>query len=742
MRAPLPVGWPVIEMMAQSSATTLKTAEVFSLLYDVLRHPTAPAKEEAAALLLRLLRLPPSRDDGRQAWPVEKLAPLAHLVKFYEAHKDAAGLLPRHVQLYAELLAALPGSGSCTEGCASADTVTWAMSGLDWNHRPSALPPTLLGDFQKIAHLDNFCVGLLFEYRTELHLSGEAGRGPLGACIAALPPKAACEFALRKVDVLKRCALDWSPTHDDELLILAATVLKRTPGGAPKLSDLTPQRLAGFSRRDPEVQRKCPSLARRSNFDIEARWKVVLAFSRALQDALPHVHTGWTAQPHTLGARICALRGLITWDVKLEIWEAALPKPPSDSGVLRAGHVVSLNRFAAEQALQAGGSSAQKKLMFDQLFDQLDDIDPKKIQRTDRGFKVRFVGESSDDYGGPYREALTNICAELQSQASPLFMLCPNGRHGLGLNRSACTVRPSAAGDGHLAQFAFLGKLMGCALMQKQASLDLELCAHFWKRLVSYSLDPADLAQFDDAYYNSLQKMRHIDVTDGIDADMFNDIFFNTFEVDLSDGTTLELLDDGASVDVTFANRHRYCDLAIAARLEEGAQQCDAILAGLRTVVPAIRLLPLLTARELELLTCGEADVDLAMLKRHTSYGASITGGENAPHIRIFWQVLQDFEPDDRRAFLTFAWGRNRLPLTDADWAVQAEMKIHTLETPRPNDHLPASHTCFFSLEWPKYTNKAAAHAKLLYAIRECRAIDMDNTAEGRANRDNASAFS
>ena len=64
----------------------------------MLRHETATAKEEAAALLLRLLRLPPSRDDGRQAWPVEKLAPLAHLVKFYEAHKDAAGLLPRHVQ--------------------------------------------------------------------------------------------------------------------------------------------------------------------------------------------------------------------------------------------------------------------------------------------------------------------------------------------------------------------------------------------------------------------------------------------------------------------------------------------------------------------------------------------------------------------------------------------------------------------------------------------------------------------
>ena len=61
-------------------------------------------------------------------------------------------------------------------------------------------------------------------------------------------------------------------------------------------------------------------------------------------------------------------------------------------------------------------------------------------------------------------------------------------------------------------------------------------------------------------------------------------------------------------------------------------------------------------------------------------------------------------------------------------------MKIHLLETRLPNGHFPVAHTCFFSLEWPKYTSKEAAHAKLLYAIRNCRAIDADNTAEGRAN--------
>ena len=74
--------------------------------------------------------------------------------------------------------------------------------------------------------------------------------------------------------------------------------------------------------------------------------------------------------------------------------------------------------------------------------------------------QVKFVGEASDDYGGPYREAFTNMCAELQCGSSSLFVLTPNGQEGQGDNRSAYTLRPSACGPRELSQFAFLGKLM------------------------------------------------------------------------------------------------------------------------------------------------------------------------------------------------------------------------------------------------------------------------------------------
>ena len=62
--------------------------------------------------------------------------------------------------------------------------------------------------------------------------------------------------------------------------------------------------------------------------------------------------------------------------------------------------------------------------------------------------------------------------------------------------------------------------MMGCALLQKQASLDLELSAHVWKRLVCQALDPTDLVEYDEAEFTSLQRLRHIDVTAARDRRM------------------------------------------------------------------------------------------------------------------------------------------------------------------------------------------------------------------------------
>ena len=193
----------------------------------------------------------------------------------------------------------------------------------------------------------------------------------------------------------------------------------------------------------------------------------------------------------------------------------------------------------------------------------------------------------------------------------------------------------------------------------------------------------------------------------------------------------VEICDGGAELDVTWHNRKKYCELVRQTRLQEGRAQTHAVLRGLSGLLP-VRLLPLFTHREFELMVCGTPEIDMTDLRRHTRYGVSVDPTEN--YVQLLWQVLESFTSEQRSKFLSFIWGRNRLPATEDEWGDQS-MKIHTLEADSPDAHLPVSHTCFFSMEWPRYSTFEIAKAKLLYAIVNCTDMDMDTTTEGITNR-------
>ena len=260
--------------------------------------------------------------------------------------------------------------------------------------------------------------------------------------------------------------------------------------------------------------------------------------------------------------------------------------------------------------------------------------------------------------------------------------------------------------------------------------LSLNLTSAIWKQLVQCPLDETDLAAFDEMACQSLQKMADCEA-EGIDEELFSELFFESFTAQLSNGIEVEVCEGGANLDVTFTNRRKFCELVMATRLAEGRAQTHAVLRGLATMLP-VRLLPLFTHVELERMTCGAPDIDIANLKKHTRFGVSVDPVNDA-HITLLWKVLETFSPDQRSKFLTFIWSRNRLPQTDEEWGDQC-MKIHTLETAHPDRHFPVSHTCFVSMEWPRYTSFEVANEKLLYAVINCTDMDMDATAEGRAN--------
>ena len=101
----------------------------------------------------------------------------------------------------------------------------------------------------------------------------------------------------------------------------------------------------------------------------------------------------------------------------------------------------------------------------------------------------------------------------------------------------------------------------------------------------------------------------------------------------------------------------------------------------------------------MEILICGRPDFDVEWLKTRTSYSGSVSA--STPTITKLWEVLTEFQPEERGAFLRFVYGQTRLP--PAIGGSSQELSIESLEkygTP-PDQILPEAATCSFKLKIP-----------------------------------------
>lgn len=344
--------------------------------------------------------------------------------------------------------------------------------------------------------------------------------------------------------------------------------------------------------------------------------------------------------------------------------------------------------------------------MFFQSFQGTKDIDPRRLRASSndtRPWHVAFRGEGAQDAGGPFRDALTDMCAELQSEDNrlPLLIPCPNAQLsmesvGIGINRSAYIPRPSSKAPDQLEMFEFLGKLMGIAFLCR-APLTLTLASTVWKPLVGEQLVTTDLKGIDHYCWQALEQLREANKNGISEEDFSQSINIEKFTTILSDGTEVALKPDGENIQVTFSNRLEYARLVELARLREGDRQTMAIRRGLGVVLP-LGVLSLFTWREFEELICGKPEIDIKLLKQHTRL--SYEWLDTNPTIKYLWEVLEEMDQRERNLFLRFISGRERLP-TNIDTNSNNLMTINKNSSYR--NGLPKASTCFSTLYLPEY---------------------------------------
>mmetsp|Transcript_25986 Transcript_25986/g.4415 ORF Transcript_25986/g.4415 Transcript_25986/m.4415 type:complete len:178 (+) Transcript_25986:7514-8047(+) len=175
--------------------------------------------------------------------------------------------------------------------------------------------------------------------------------------------------------------------------------------------------------------------------------------------------------------------------------------------------------------------------------------------------------------------------------------------------------------------------------------------------------------------------------------------FDESFTTTDSSGATVELIPGGTEVKVTYESALQYAELIETARLNECTEAYKCMRKGMSAIIP-IDLLNLFSWKQVETLVCGAPDIDIDILMENTDYEGCAAGDQ---HIRFFWEVLREFSPKERSLFLKFVWGRSRLPAGKNF----RHMKI-TRYNPSGNvdNYMPISHTCFFTIDLPAYTNK------------------------------------
>jgi hypothetical protein len=480
---------------------------------------------------------------------------------------------------------------------------------------------------------------------------------------------------------------DWTTAADTELIdhINHTSVLSQ-----PLYQLALPQKLLTYCT---------PNLASKSLLDVQFRVQHIQEFNKHLEHLIPFIDLG-NSDPRSLGSMIRKCNRYLLLKVKTPLLESAIAASTVSSGKGIPASLLLDNAKALASREREEREPSNSQNCFAQAFHQLNHKEAAVFRcaaGSDRAFQTSFAGESGIDAGGVFREGMSRIVEDLFSEHFNLLLLCPNAQQAVHSNMDKYLPNPQHCDTAlGIQMFEFVGKLMALSIRTK-LSLPFEFAPLIWKKLVGEAVGTEDLMGIDAIGTKQLESVRAWDL-EKVDPSRLR------FEYIGADKVERELLPGGRDMPVTYENRHKYCDLLIAARLSEFDTAIAAMGRGMEEAIPS-RALMLFSGAQLDELVCGSPTFDLELWRRNTD-----SSGVSAVTVGLFWKVLASLTHKELAGFVRFAWGRSRLP-------PPKEFTTKMRLTSGGSAVLPVSHTCFFSVELPEYRTEEKMRHGLLTAI-------------------------
>ncbi|XP_067298728.1 E3 ISG15--protein ligase HERC5.4 [Pseudorasbora parva] len=317
----------------------------------------------------------------------------------------------------------------------------------------------------------------------------------------------------------------------------------------------------------------------------------------------------------------------------------------------------------------------------------------KNLRKNHRSFfrslKVVFVGENGIDMRGLSAEFFSLLSKSLLCWEKKVLEVHEN---------SLVWFNPDHPKGN---DFYYLGVICGMALYNKH-HISIAFPLALFKKLLQLSPTLNDLEELSPVEARSLKNLLEED------EDVV-DILFLDFTV-----KGKELVPNGGQIQVTKINRQKYVDLYVDFVFNKSVEnQFKYFSRGFSKGCP-LDIWTMFHPEELQELLHGSPKYEWQELLQCASYESCSASDEL---IKKFWTVFFEFSEENKKKFLTFLYGTDRVPPGGLS---KRSLKIHQSDGPDPDHRLPEAQTCFGRLILPKYSSINTLRNKLVHAISFC----------------------
>ncbi|XP_058054803.1 probable E3 ubiquitin-protein ligase HERC4 [Anopheles bellator] len=318
--------------------------------------------------------------------------------------------------------------------------------------------------------------------------------------------------------------------------------------------------------------------------------------------------------------------------------------------------------------------------------------------------KIKFCGEEGEDAGGVRKEFFMLLLRDILDPKYGMFKSFEE-------SRTIWFTEDYFEGDDSM--FALIGILCGLAIYNFTI-IAIPFPLALYKKLLGEEVDMSDLRELTPTVARSMQSV--LDYEEPDLADVF-ELTFSTTREYFGEIQTIPLKQGGEEIRVTQENKHEFVQLYIDYVFNKSVEKSfRQFLAGFMRVCGG-RVLQLFKAHELMAVVVGNDEYDWMALEENTEYKNGYSSSDQT--IRWFWEVFHELPLEEKKKFLIFLTGSDRIPILG--------MKaIKICIQPMPDDKfLPVAHTCFNVLDLPHYQTREKLKYKLLQAIQQNQGFNL-----------------